>query len=87
MKLPAWLAKFTGKNLNFRFSSGGSFPLEDSPRPKLVIHCGGCMLTRRELLHRIELAKKAKVPIVNYGIVLSAAAGLTNVDENGIISA
>ena len=52
----------------------------------LIVHCGGCMLTRRELLHRIALAKAAKVPVVNYGIVLSAAAGLTNFDENGIIS-
>ena len=42
----------------------------------LVVHCGGCMLTRREMLRRIELAKAAGVPIVNYGLVLAMATGI-----------
>ena len=42
----------------------------------LVVHCGGCMLTRREMLRRIDLAKDAGVPIVNYGLVLAQASGI-----------
>lgn len=90
-KIPKAVMALSGcQKLNFVFSSGATFNPETmrslGTHASLIVHCGGCMLTRRELLHRIELAKKAKVPIVNYGIVLSAAAGLTNVDENGIIS-
>jgi len=47
-----------------------------SPSPSLIVHCGGCMLTRREVLRRIGLAKDAGIPIVNYGMVLAAANGL-----------
>lgn len=90
-KIPKAVMALSGcQKLNFAFSSGATFNPDTmrslGTHASLIIHCGGCMLTRRELLHRIELAKKANVPIVNYGIVLSAAAGLTNVDENGIIS-
>lgn len=90
-KIPKAVMALSGcQKLNFVSSSGATFNPDTmrslGTHASLIVHCGGCMLTRRELLHRIELAKKAKVPIVNYGIVLSAAAGLTNVDENGIIS-
>ena len=90
-KIPKAVMSLSGcQKLNFAFSSGATFNPETmrslGTHASLIVHCGGCMLTRRELLHRIELAKAAKVPIVNYGIVLSAAAGLTSVDENGIIS-
>ncbi|MBQ0031677.1 MAG: hypothetical protein KBT68_02620, partial [bacterium] len=50
---------------------------------RLVVHCGGCMLTRREMLRRIALAKEAGVPIVNYGLVLAQASGI---DIGGLIS-
>ena len=49
---------------------------EDAPRYGLVIQCGGCMLTRREVLRRIELAREAGIPIVNYGMLLATAAGV-----------
>jgi len=55
--------------------------------PNLVVHCGGCMLTRREVLRRIDCAKEAGVPIVNYGILLAAANGLSDVSEIGIVHA
>ena len=42
----------------------------------LVVHCGGCMLTRREVLRRIALAKESGIPIVNYGLVLAMASGI-----------
>ena len=58
------------KNLKFIFSSGGGFPLEEHPEVRLVVHCGGCMLTRREVLRRIAICREKNVPIVNYGICL-----------------
>ena len=75
VKLPKAIAKMTGKNLDFRFCSGGDFPFEKY-RPKLVVQCGGCMLSRREMLRRISVAQEAGVPITNYGLVLAAANGI-----------
>ena len=100
VKIPKALAKLSGeKKLNFVFSSGTGFSLEShasqllapstkhqAPSTNLVVHCGGCMLTRREVLRRIACAKEAGVPIVNYGILLAAANGLSDVSEIGIVS-
>ena len=76
VKIPKALAKLAGgKKLNFVFASGASFDFE-AARPALVVHCGGCMLTRREVLRRLGLARAAGVPVVNYGLVLAAACGV-----------
>ena len=75
VKLPKAVAKLTGRKLNFSFCSGGDFPF-GTVKPKLVIHCGGCMLTRREMQRRIDAAHEAGVPITNYGLVLAAANGI-----------
>lgn len=80
VKLPKALARLSGKKLEFSFCSGQGFP--SSPEElraagcRLVVQCGGCMLTRREMLRRIKLATEAGVPIANYGLVLAAAAGI-----------
>ena len=102
VKIPKALAKLSGgKKLNFVFSSGATFGLQAtmgsdpsvSPAgsdpagcPNLVVHCGGCMLTRREVLRRIDCAKEAGVPIVNYGILLAAANGLSDISDIGIVA-
>ena len=87
VKIPKALAKLSGgKKLNFVFSSGATFSLRECANVALVVHCGGCMLTRREVLRRIDCAKEAGVPIVNYGILLAAANGLSDVSEIGIVS-
>ena len=87
VKIPKALAKLSGgKKLNFVFSSGATFSLRERVDVALVIHCGGCMLTRREVLRRIDCAKEAGVPIVNYGILLAAANGLSDVSEIGIVA-
>ena len=87
VKIPKALAKLSGgKKLNFVFSSGATFGLSDRSGIALVVHCGGCMLTRREVLRRIDCAKEAGVPIVNYGILLAAASGMTDVSEIGIVA-
>ena len=88
VKIPKALAKLSGgKKLNFVFSSGATFSLRERADVALVVHCGGCMLTRREVLRRIDCAKEAGVPIVNYGILLAAANGLSDVSEIGIVHA
>jgi len=75
VKIPKALEKLSGKKLNFVFSSGTTF-LDSTIRRfdvstiSLVVHCGGCMLTRREVRRRIGLARGAGIPIVNYGMVL-----------------
>ena len=87
VKIPKALAKLSGgKKLNFVFSSGATFSLREHANVALVVHCGGCMLTRREVLRRIDCAKEAGVPIVNYGILLAAANGLSDVSEIGIVA-
>ena len=78
VKIPKALEKISGKKLKFEFASGTDFP-NSAIRLfgySVVVHCGGCMLTRREVLRRIGLAKEAGVPIVNYGLLLAAAAGV-----------
>jgi len=81
VKIPKALEKLSGKKLNFVFASGNSFAIKQSNNPtikqfSLIVHCGGCMLTRREVLRRIGLAQDAGVPIVNYGMLLAAANGI-----------
>ena len=78
VKIPKALARLSGRKLTFGFVSGADFPSPASldPRPSLVVQCGGCMLTRREVLRRIDLARAAGVPIVNYGLLLAMANGL-----------
>ncbi len=66
VKLPNLLKKYTGKNLDFEFSSGTEFP-DDLSHYSLVIHCGGCMVTEREMLYRIKTAVDSGVPVTNYG--------------------
>ena len=70
VKIPRWLLKKTGKKLTFEVSSGRDYPA-DLKDFALIIHCGGCMLNRREMLRRIALARQAGVPITNYGMAIS----------------
>ena len=79
VKIPKAVTKLAGgRKLEFVFASGGGFPVEsaETGRIALIVQCGGCMLTRREVLRRIGLAKAAGIPIVNYGMVLALAAGV-----------
>ncbi|WP_294463747.1 [FeFe] hydrogenase H-cluster maturation GTPase HydF [uncultured Anaerofustis sp.] len=74
-KIPKWLKEFTGKDLNFEFSSGTEFP-RDLSKYALVIHCGGCMLNEKEMKHRIKYAVDNDVNIVNYGILIAYLNGI-----------
>lgn len=76
VKIPKTLRRMSGKELSFSFASGNSFDIPAERKPALVVHCGGCMLTRREVRRRISLARESGVPIVNYGLLLAMANGL-----------
>ena len=75
VKLPAWLKKYTGKELNFRFTSGGEFP-KDISGIALVVHCGGCMLNARELSGRLDNCEIEGVSVTNYGIAIAKMHGI-----------
>ena len=81
VKIPKALAKLSGgRRLDFTFASGASFPLDGGYT--LVVHCGGCMLSRRVVQGRIAACRAAGVPIVNYGILLAAANGIRVTPES-----
>lgn len=75
VKIPRWIRQATGKKIDFEYSSGVSFK-DDIKKYALVVHCGGCMLNRSAMLYRINSAKKFKVPIVNYGILIAYVQGI-----------
>lgn len=75
VKIPRWLRQYTGKEFNFVYSSGYSFP-NDMDDVKLIIHCGACMLNKAEMNSRIEYAKNSNIPIVNYGVLISYVQGI-----------
>lgn len=75
VKLPNWIKKHTGKQIEFTFTSGGEFP-SDLSRYSLIIHCGACMINAREMASRIQRAKAAGVPITNYGTAIAHMHGI-----------
>ena len=75
VKIPGWLRKATGKELNIRVCSGTEFP-DDLTGIALVVHCGGCMLGEREVRYRMKCAVDQGVPITNYGILIARLNGI-----------
>lgn len=75
VKIPARLRQYTGKQLVFEHSAGMTYPRELRDYA-LVVHCGGCMLNRREMQWRLAQAREAGVPIVNYGVLLAHVSGI-----------
>ncbi|MCX7779390.1 MAG: [FeFe] hydrogenase H-cluster maturation GTPase HydF [Negativicutes bacterium] len=75
VKIPRWLRQQVGGDLQFDWVSGGSFPQDLTPY-KLIVHCGACMLNRREMLHRLSVAREQGVPIVNYGVLIAHVHGI-----------
>lgn len=75
-KIPRWITNFTGKKLEFEVVAG----LDTLPRPitdyALVIQCGGCMITRKQLHNRLKAAVKAGVPVTNYGMTIAYVQGI-----------
>ncbi|MDD6312045.1 MAG: [FeFe] hydrogenase H-cluster maturation GTPase HydF [Firmicutes bacterium] len=75
VKLPGWIKGYTGKTLNFSFTSGTEFP-DDVSQYSLVIHCGGCMLNEREMKSRLVRCTEQGIPVTNYGIAIAQIHGI-----------
>ena len=75
VKLPKWIQAHTGKQFQFSFSSGNSFP-EDLSAFQLIVHCGGCMLNAKEMESRAAHAAAQHVPYTNYGILIAYLNGI-----------
>lgn len=75
VKIPRWLRQSVGGELEFEWVSGGDFP-RDLEKFNLIVHCGACMLTRREMLYRLSVAREKGVPIINYGVLIAKLHGI-----------
>ena len=74
-KLPRLIQKFTGKQLNFQFVAALS-PLPPLDNISMAIQCGGCMVTKRQLMNRMKEIINKKIPVSNYGMTLSLVNGI-----------
>lgn len=75
VKIPNWLRKFTGNQVQIETCSGTEFP-EDLSKYKAVIHCGGCMLNEREVQYRMKCAVDQEIPFTNYGLTIAYIQGI-----------
>lgn len=75
VKLPKWLAEYSGAELELEFTSGREFP-EDLSGFSLVIHCGGCMLNEKEMNFRRKAAAAQNIPFTNYGTAIAFMKGI-----------
>jgi [FeFe] hydrogenase H-cluster maturation GTPase HydF len=75
VKIPRWLTQYVGGKLEFKTVQGHDFPEDLSPY-RMVIHCGACMMNRREMLTRILRCRQAGVPITNYGLTIAYSLGI-----------
>lgn len=74
-KLPKWILNYTGKSLEFAWTSGTEFP-SDLAQYRLIIHCGGCMLNDKEMNYRSQTARSQNVPMTNYGTTIAHINGI-----------
>jgi len=75
VKIPRLLNRKAGGELSFEWRRGADFPA-DLARFKLVVHCGGCMLNRREMVSRLSAVEDTGVPVTNYGMTIAACLGI-----------
>ena len=76
IKIPKLLRSFTGKDLHFSFLSGLSEPDRDASQYTLVVQCGGCMITRKQLANRLSTFIEKGIPVTNYGMALAYVNGI-----------
>lgn len=75
VKLPRWLRAYSGADISVELSSGTGFP-EELSEFSLVLHCGGCMLSEREMLYRMKCAQDQGIPFTNYGVAIACMNGI-----------
>lgn len=76
VKLPKWLSEFTGKELDFEVVSSFQSAKEPIGNYAIVIQCGGCMFTRKQLLNRLKPAIDQGIPVTNYGMAIAFMHGI-----------
>lgn len=84
-KLPLLLEKKVGGKLNIVNITGVDFP-DNLSEYKLIIHCGACMFTRRQLLSRLEKVKEQNIPITNFGVALAELNGILDRSCNFLLT-
>ncbi len=75
VKIPRWILNYTNKDIQFDVFAGKEFP-DNIDDYKLVVHCGGCVITKREMLSRMDFISKREIPMTNYGVAISYLHGL-----------
>ena len=75
VKLPNWISEYSKKKLHFHYTSGAEFP-DDLTKYKMVIHCGGCVLNEKEMMHRLGVAQNNSIPMTNYGTAIAHINGI-----------
>lgn len=75
VKLPRWIRQIAGEGIQFEWASGAWYP-EELRQYAVVVHCGGCMLNRREMQYRVEQARQQGVCITNYGVLIAYVHGI-----------
>jgi len=78
VKIPRWISKFTGKKLEFDIIAGLDKIERNITDYSLIVQCGGCVVTRKQLFNRLKEAKEAKIPITNYGMAIAYVQGIYN---------
>lgn len=76
MKIPRWLSNFTGKKLEYDVVAGLSSLPRDMKEYAIVIQCGGCVITRKQLINRLKPAVDAGIPVTNYGMAIAFVHGI-----------
>ena len=84
VKIPKLLERKTGKKFRFSFSAGKDFP-KDLKKYDLVIHCGACMITKKNMEIRINECEEENVEITNYGLILAYLSGILEKSINSIL--
>lgn len=75
VKLPRWMRSRVGGDLEFDHVSGREYP-DNLTDYDLILHCGGCMLNKKEIISRLKEADKLGVPVINYGMAIAQLHGI-----------
>jgi [FeFe] hydrogenase H-cluster maturation GTPase HydF len=75
VKIPRWIRQMAGDDIRFEWTRGACYP-RDISEYAVIVHCGGCMLNRREMQYRVEKAREQGVYITNYGMLIAYVMGI-----------
>ncbi len=76
IKIPGWISKFTNKNIEYDVVAGLDRIPGNIREYALVIQCGGCVITRKQIYNRLRPAIDAGIPVTNYGMAIAYVQGI-----------